>query len=177
MLSKKIALALYGFSLITTLSSADPCGTALGNTTIEKATLQCLDLTGKGIFNMATMLGKLTIVGSLDATKSTFNTLDVTGNVTLQFVTVGGNAKIIGALNATDSSFLADLVLNTQTVNLTRTNAKNITLNTERDHEVPVFVITDSTITGNITFSSGNGIVQNHNSKITGKVIGGKIQP
>ena len=145
MSGKKLVLGVCGILLFTTITAvAEPCGTALGNTTIEKATLQCLDLTGKGTFNMATILGKLTIMGSMNATKSTFNNLDVTGNVMLEKVTVGGASTITGMLNATDATFQGDLILNSQSVNLVSSTTKNITVKSDRDHETTNFILTNS---------------------------------
>jgi hypothetical protein len=161
--------------LLSTRALADNgCGTAVGNVVMGKVTLQCQQITGNATLTGTTMTGKLTVLGGLTATRATLDSIDVTGNVTLDSSTVGP-AKITGQLVASDSTF-KDIAINSEDVELSHSTTGNIVISSSRANSSPILKLTKKcTVNGNITFTGSPGVEVN-DSKITGKVIGGKVK-
>jgi hypothetical protein len=152
------------------------CASAVGNTIIGKTTIQCMKIVGTASLTNTTMVGLLTLSGDLNATHATLNDLSIVGNVNLQNTTVAGNADITGKLNASDSK-LSGIKLHGEEIILSNSTSQDILIDSSRDSDTSHLVLNNNSIVnGDITFSDGKGIVENHNSKITGKIIGGKLQ-
>jgi hypothetical protein len=150
------------------------CGTLVGNTTLGKVSLQCQNITGTATLTDTTITGLLTISGDLSAQRALLVGLNVVGNVSLDSTTVSGSSTIIGKLDAS-SSKLTDVELDGTSATFTTSTVQNILVKSSRNQAAHI-ILNNSVVNGNITFANGNGIVQNNNSKITGKVTGGTIK-
>lgn len=117
--------------------------------------------------------------GVLTAEKAVFGSLTVNGKVTFHRVLVKGTSAITGDLNAHKSNFQDTLTISTNTVHLAACHTADIIIDNSGDGIVSpqVLELADGTVVdGNVTFKADDGIVKmGPHSKITGKVIGGKV--
>jgi hypothetical protein len=175
MLKKTLCLVTLLFTC-STLAVADNCGSAAGNTIIGKVTLNCQNITGSANLTATTMQGKLGVIGDLNANQANLNSIDVVGNVLLQNTTVNGTTHIVGKLEASTTIFKDTIQMDSLSATFNNSTTQGIEINSSRQNQNAFVYLNDNTIVnGNITFTNGNGVVQSHNSKINGKVIGGKI--
>jgi len=173
MKNKNLASLTALFFLLTPLAHA-ACGTLVGNTVLGKVSLQCQNITGTATLTDTAITGILTVSGDLNATRASIAGLNVVGNVSLNSTIVSGSTSIIGKLDASTSKF-TDIELEGSSATFSKSTIKNILIKSSRN-ETPQIVLNNTVVDGNITFTSGKGIVQNNNSKITGKVIGGTVK-
>ncbi len=132
--------------------------------------------------------------GNLSASASSFNDLTVNGNVKLTTVVVNGTSTINGKVTADKSDFKNKLSINGQLQAKDSKFAKLVTLKS-LDSEfdsckvdsitvqktatdgVQKIVLKGSSVSGDIIFDSGKGIVeQDSASTIGGKVVGGTVE-
>lgn len=162
------------FSLITIdVTANENCTRAMSNMTVGRVTLRCLNLTGIANFNGTTIQENFDITGSLSATAAHFNNLNAKGTVILDHSIITGITHIQGLLEASDTTFLNDIQITTNSATFKHSTTKNIKVISKTPAQV--YLDNNSVVEGNIEFTEGHGVVKNHNSKITGKVMGGKI--
>ena len=138
--------------------------------------MTCLQAAGNVIFNGTTIEEGLTITGNLEAKDATLNSLNIVGAATLKNTTISGATQIVGGLQATDSNFKDKIQITSKTVTLNHSNTQDIEIKDDDAKSSPsVYLNDNSVVNGNITFVDGNGLVKNNNSKINGKIIGGKL--
>ena len=117
--------------------------------------------------------------GDLTAEKVTFGSLTVNGKVTLHTVLVKGSTVISGDLSAQKTTFQDTLTISTNTVQLADCHTADLIIDNSGDGIVSPQILhlsEGSIVDGDVTFKAGDGIVRmSPDSKITGKVIGGKV--
>ncbi|MGD9591200.1 MAG: hypothetical protein AB7V32_01615 [Candidatus Berkiella sp.] len=140
-------------------------------------------------FNKETVIN-----GNMDAKTSNFNNLDVNGNVKLKTVVVNGptaiNGKveaddsefkntlnICGSLDAKDSKFAKMITLKcSKETDFENSKVQDINIKKSSDGSAQKVILKNSSV-NNITFESGDGIVeQDDKSTISGKVTGAKVE-
>jgi len=99
------------------------------------------------------------------------------GPVVMNGTTVDNQTNIAGPLAATDSKFAGLLTIATDILTLSNSKAANITIKSVAKTQ-SLYLKEGTVISGDVTFQGDNGTVYlSGNSKVDGKVIGGKIAP
>ncbi len=138
---------------------------------------------------------KDTIVnGNIDAKSSSFNDLTINGGVKFKDVSTAGKAVINGKveldhskfdntlnvnghLSAKDSNFAKMVTMKSTDAEFENCNLQDITVQKSSTDPVQTIKLKGTKVSGNITFESGKGVVeQDATSTIEGKVKGGTVQ-
>lgn len=194
---KKIALlSLTLLALSTTAYASSTVTTSrmgFGSTQIENKDLTTLHHSGELEVEKVKVTGSAIINGRFQALNSQFNELTINGQSEMKASEALGNTSINGALKVTDSKFGGSLVLNglleakdsefLKPVTITSTKidfinckVQSLLIKTTKEDQQQILTLQDTTINGDVTFESGNGLVKmNKNSKISGKVNGAKV--
>lgn len=173
---KKFTITCFLLSLVFTSTNSiasEKCAQAMGNMIVGKVTMNCLKVKGTAKFNNTTIKENLDVMGSLNATSANLNSLTIKGQVTLDKSKVSGVVNIQGMLEASDTTFGDKILLETQSATFKHSTMKGIKITSTKP--ATVYLNDQSTVDGDIEFTHGDGIVKNNGSKITGKVIGGKL--
>ena len=162
---------------------------AAGTLSATGANLNKLNVSGDGEITKTIVNGTTTVSGSLLATHSTLNKVSVSGSLQLENSTIKEGGDISGSLEANDSTILGPLTISSDKVRFDKTKTQSLkmgprsdSLNFElfgmeiwsnKDRAQTVY-LSDSTVNGDINFTSGKGFVYlKGDSKITGAVHGG----
>lgn len=179
---RKILLLITCLTILSTTYADDPCQSSSG----PYGPMTC---TG-GITPSISANGPVTITdtivehgaqvnGVLNAEKATFGSLTINGKVILRSVLVKGTVTVAGVLSAEKTTLQDTLTISTNAVHLTACHTADVIIDNSGDGIVAPQILHLSggtVVDGNVTFKGDEGIVQlGPNSKITGKVIGGKI--
>jgi cytoskeletal protein CcmA (bactofilin family) len=168
--------ALASLTFTNTVLAADKCAEASGNMTVGKVTLQCLKVIGTAKFEGTTLEGALNLTGPLEAKSTHFSSLKIMGNAILTDSTVTGIVKITGGLDAKNTIFLDKIVINGKSALFSHSTLKDIDIIAKARQKASITLEDESIVNGNITFTTGNGIVINHHATLNGKIIGGKME-
>lgn len=138
------------------------------------------DVNSNGSTNLGgtTVTDSTSVNGSLRATEADLNKLDVNGSANLEKCTVHGNANINGSLKGKDNTFEDKLTISSNKVCLDSTSTQSIEIRkvTSDNNKQVVTLENNSSVKGDITFASGNGVVVvDSNSQLSGNVIGGEV--
>lgn len=121
--------------------------------------------------------GNVMINGPFEASKVKCDNLVVKGPVSLTKFTINGDTHIEGPLEAKKGTF-NDIKSVTPPVLLQDIDIKNITIKKPSNGKDDTLTLSgETTVSGNITFESGNGkvIMKDKDSTIKGKIIGGQL--
>jgi hypothetical protein len=167
----------------TFVFASDPCqsdSSPYGPMTCSVGTTDSVHANGP--LNMTDTIVKqaTSVNGPFVADKAHLAKLTVNGPVIISSSVVSGTSDINGPITATKSSFDDTLTVAANAVVLTDSNLSDIIVKGGDDGVVSPQTITikgDSVIDGDITFNEKDGLVYvGPNVKITGKVIGGKVE-
>lgn len=146
------------------------CGGGVTNSVYSNGSVSMQDT----IVRQATQIN-----GQLLAEKVVFNTLTVNGKVSLQHSVVQGEANLSGFMSAFKTTFGDTLNIASNYLKLSACHTADIIVSASGDgvSGTQTIDLTDSSLVdGDITFKANDGVVNlGPNSKITGKVLGGKI--
>ncbi|MCS5711096.1 hypothetical protein [Candidatus Berkiella aquae] len=102
--------------------------------------------------------------------------LSINGQLQLKNVNAEGPITVYGFLGARNTQFAKPITITSANLDLIDSNAQNITIEPVKDLK-QTLNLTRSTVNGDITFTSGKGIVKvDPASSIKGKVKGGTIE-
>lgn len=129
---------------------------------IENSKLNNVLINGSGSFENSVVAGAVTINGQMDSKSSTFD----------------NDVIVEGYLSTQKSAFKKVLTLQGVNTNFTDSTLQDVVVKSSGDPNLnPQLNLIGSKITGNVTFTGGNGtITLDSNSSVTGKVEGGTIQ-
>lgn len=171
--------ALYTILLCGNLGivNATVCNEVPGGVTCGKGIAD--NLYGNGIVNVhgTTVTGPTSVNGLLDAEDVNFASLDVNGNVKLIHCTINKISNIKGTLNATSTQFEDSLEIYSNSTKFINSKvSSNLYVRRIDTQKQSVYLDNFSEISGDIIFAGGHGeVIIRGNSKIGGKVVGGKI--
>lgn len=111
--------------------------------------------------------GQLTVVGPMTVDHMICEDLTVTGPVTADSVVINNNTNIIGPLDARQSDF-KNLTVNAEKIILDDVDVETITITGDQKNQTLVLK-GKTTVTRDITFTSGTGIIQKEGSKVVVK--------
>lgn len=156
---------------------ANVCSSVPGSVTCGNGSLDRLSGNGIVTLNSTTVTGPTTVNGVLSAEGANFETLDVNGSADLSNCIVNQSGNIKGALSAQSTKFRSILNVYSSTTKLINTKITTDLHIHHTDSKKQVVYLEKSTeISGNIIFDDRNGVVIiSKDSKISGKVVGGKI--
>lgn len=179
----KIFIIIAAIVFCSSAFADDPCQSASG----PYGPMTC----GVGITSSISANGPVTLKdtivkqaaqvnGTMDAEKGIFNQLTVNGDVKLKDSRVQGLTDINGQLQAINTTFQDTIQLSANSASLADSQTADITIDDSGDGIVSPQVLTitgKSVVDGDITFTAKDGIVKlAATAKITGKVIGGKLE-
>lgn len=138
------------------------------------------NINANGFMNLdgTTVTDSTSVNGRFRATDADLNKLYVNGSANLEKCTVHGNATINGSLKGKDNTFEDTLTISSHEVCLNSTSTQSIEIRkvTHDNNKQVVMLENNSTVMGDITFASGNGVVVvDSKSKILGNAIGGVV--
>lgn len=180
---RKILIIIIMLASSTFVFASDPCqsdSSPYGPMTCSVGTTDSVHANGP--LNMTDTIVKqaTSVNGPFVADKAHLAKLTVNGPVIISSSVVSGTSDINGPITATKSSFDDTLTVAANAVVLTDSNLSDIIVKGGDDGVVSPQTITikgDSVIDGDITFNEKDGLVYvGPNVKITGKVIGGKVE-
>ncbi len=123
--------------------------------------------------------GTLSVSGNFTSSGSTIKNINASGDIVFSNNNnITGNTDIIGALTVSNSKFDKQLLITSSRIKLSDgTTTKNIYVRKNNGSNATEYIyLNDSTVNGDITFESGNGIViANSGSRINGSIIGGTL--
>lgn len=175
-LSKKFITAISLLFICAQTSFAYPVCTRTGAITeCGTGKLDQLDVAGKATLNGTTVVGNTHIAGVLAATNVNLNSLNVAGKATLIMSKVNDATKINGLLVSCSTKFNRKITISSDKTHFDHSETNEIEINPGNDAQV-VYLGNNTVVKGNISFSSGHGLVViDSSSKINGRVIGGYI--
>ena len=155
--------------------------------------LETLQHSGMLNLEKTTVSGITEINGFITAKNSTLNSLTVNGDADLDHVLVKGSVLVQGKLAAEDANFQEAVVIkgqiNAEDSHFNKTitiygnhsefencHLENIILEKNNDQKVQHLYLEETQVDGDITFKSHGIIHMDKESKIVGKVTGGKIE-
>ena len=145
-----------------------------GPTTCSKATLSKLSVDGPLTIKKST-IATIMVKGPVTSTDSTITNLTANGTLNLNNTTIE-KLTLKGPLEASDSSIFNINVNGPLTFTDSRVGNVIVTDSTA-SNPGKVYLKGYTTVSGNISFKGGNGIVyQEKGAKIMGEVTGGKIE-
>ncbi len=128
--------------------------------------------------------GKTKIVGQLTATASRLGLLELNGHARLINTTIRRAARIDGNMYAEGTTFEKPLSIAAVRTELEKTKTRNIFIRridastAEKPRRQLIRLEDHTTVRGNVQFRQQNGVVQiDSTSKVTGKIIGGRLMP
>lgn len=164
-----------------------------GKATLSHKKLDSVQVNGTLKFNKLIVHEKLYVNGSIKGQKLKCKILDINGLFNGEFVeaeevsvlgtfmgnkiNISGKTSIFGLLNVSESSF-ADITVNGENIILKNSTANNIYVkkNTSKGTSQELTLAGKSTISGDVTFESGKGIINlSKDAKILGKITGAEI--
>jgi predicted acyltransferase (DUF342 family) len=151
--------------------------TLLFNFQAEASSKAYGDLTIKGsVFLKQANLDVLKVEGPVETTGFSANYLEVNGSLIGSKIKMNGDAVINGYIKARESNF-KDVKVYSDTVEFQKSKIKTLLIKNTSKPEEKVILDDYSTVTGDITFDSGKGVVILQNgSKVLGKINGGYIK-
>jgi hypothetical protein len=156
----------FAYSVCSRTGSITECGAGK---------LDELDVAGKATLNETTVTGDTHIAGMLNAKNANLNTLNIAGKATFFTSHVRGAAKISGLLASCNTSFNKKITISSDKAYFDHSEANEIEVNPGGDTQV-VYLGNNTLVKGNISFSSGHGLVViDSTSRVIGRVIGGDI--
>jgi hypothetical protein len=136
-------------------------------------------LTGNGVvlLNETVIEGTLEVNGSLVMRGGTAAGVVVNGHTSLSRTVVGESMLVRGALIAVETTFVGPLRIASNQTSLSNCTTGDITIE-PGDQRAEVLQLAGRTlVTGDITFTSGKGIVvRSRGSEVRGKVRGGTVE-
>jgi cytoskeletal protein CcmA (bactofilin family) len=119
---------------------------------------------------------KLTVNGPIKATHISCEAFHAIGPVKVENLSVKGDTVVVGSLETKDSR-LSKLIVTADKTVLESTTVEDIWIKDNQAKDQTVVLKLKSTVKGDITFESGNGIVLlGKGAQIVGNVKGGKIE-
>lgn len=178
-----MALAIMSLCVVTTYSMDfgfifSKGSSIFGSRTHGNETVKDVNANGSTNLDGTTVTDSTNVNGSFCANEADLNKLNVNGSANLEKCTVHGNAHINGSLNSKDNIFEDTLIISSHKVCLDSTSTQSIEVRkvTPDNNKQVVRLENNSTVMGDITFASGNGVVVvDSHSKILGNVIGGVV--
>jgi len=125
-----------------------------------------------------TVQNETNVAGTFDAINSTFRTLELQGRANIKNCSFTGQVLVEGFLEAEGSTFQKSMDLQTHRLVLRNSTTQDIQIEDGGDpNQFGTAELYNTIVNGNLTFNSGNGIVNlNGTSKITGTLSGGTIR-
>jgi len=168
----KIQIGILIATLITSPAFAQQkCAEVQGNMVVKKVTMKCLSVKGTADFDHTTILHDLQVKGTLSANSATLGSVNVTGKTSLHNSVINGVTQITGFLEAFDTTFKDKIQLLGPDAVFENSKTKGIEV---LEKAKSVIHLKNTTVDGDIVFTHQKGIVENTNSTIQGKIIGGK---
>jgi hypothetical protein len=167
------------------------CESDPASTICSRGVVDDLNVDGSTSLNGTTVTNTVTANGSLRANHSILNKVTANGSAQIRNSEIKGHlccsgsadiykskvntATISGSLFAVTTIFAEQLSLATDKTILQSSQTKDVIIQVVNNHE-ELYLQNNTIVEGNITFLSGKGLVfKSDNSKIIGKVRGGKI--
>jgi len=178
-----MVLAIMSLCVVSTYSMDFGCifpkgSSSWASRTYGRKTVENVNVNGSTNLDGTTVTDSTSVNGSLRATEADLNRLHVNGSANLEKCTVHGNAHINGSLKSKDNRFEDTLIISSHKVCLDSTSTQSIEVRkiTPDNNKQVVTLENNSSVMGDITFASGNGVViVDSQSKISGNVIGGVV--
>lgn len=150
--------------------------TVNGSATISESNIKNLTTHGSANLQKTTINGHCQTHGSLISSESTIHQLTTRGSANLYETMVHELCDISGSLIA-QSSTLNRMIVSSKRITLINSKTKTIHIRKQTGPCEQIVELNNTTVDGDITFESGEGkILLKSNSKITGKVVGGRIE-
>lgn len=132
----------------------------------------------------------IVVHGSFWGSKINIANLQVDGDVTIEDFKISGNVTINGPLKAKNGSFndintvytpvaLYNVIVNNINIkNKNNNGSSDENANGDNDKNNEIKLAGNTTVSGDITFESGNGVVfiRDKTAQLKGKIIGGKLK-
>jgi len=169
----KLALVLLIYSVL--MIQEVRAETFVGPTSLEEKVLKDADFMGPTQLKNVTA-ESLSVMGPLTGKNIICKTLDVMGPVEVTHLKVEGDASIMGPLTAKQSYFESLSIWGDETL-LEDVEVKNISIKKDKDKSQVLRLKGTSIVKGNITFESGQGIIeQGPDIKIQGEIKGAIVE-
>ena len=150
------------------------CTKSFGSLHCGADTEENISFSGNVTLDGTTVTNNLDVNGQLHAISANISKANISGNSDFSQAVISKKCNITGYLKADKSNFIADIVANTNKLELNKTKTNNIVVKSNNG-EKAIVMLNNSTVQGDISFSSGNGEVINNNSTIKGRVSGGVV--
>ena len=154
MLSKNFSRFLF-VGVICMSSGYANCTKSFGSLHCGADTKENISFSGNVVLDGTTVTNKLVVNGQLHAVAANIGQADISGNSNLAQTVVSKQFNISGYLNALESNFVADLIANTNKLELNKTKAKNISVKSNQG-EKAIVVLNNSTC--DPTWARGGGL-------------------
>ena len=176
-MKKELLTSLILMGLACNVHAEEKCGDAVGNVIMGKVSLGCMRIAGTAKLDGTTLKGMLRVAGPLDAKSTHLTSLQIAGKTNLADSIITGPVHIAGPLEATNTTFQGTVKLSAKSAMFSHCTLKDIEITSDKAGQAALISLENgTTVTGNITFVNGNGVVKNSHSSIAGKVIGGKSE-
>jgi len=171
-------LALLGDLMFQLAVSLLLLSQTAGIKTYEGQTLDSISHQGPLKVINCTVQNETNVAGTFDAINSTFRTLELQGRANIKNCSFTGQVLVEGFLEAEGSTFQKSMDLQTHRLVLRNSTTQDIQIEDGGDpNQFGTAELYNTIVNGNLTFNSGNGIVNlNGTSKITGTLSGGTIR-
>jgi cytoskeletal protein CcmA (bactofilin family) len=174
---KQGLIALMLFAGFSASYAEETCSILSGNMTCHGGTINKLTANGIVKVGSTVITGPTVVNGLLSAANANFMTLEVNGSAHLTECVIMANAQIKGYLSATATRFEGQLKIYANAATLSNSKVLgDLHVFSNKPNKHLVYLENGSEVTGNIIFNNGNGeVIVRENSRIHGKVLGGKI--
>lgn len=154
---------------------------SLGNSQYLNSTKECINHVGKLTLANVVVTNQLDMTGKLIAKNVVLNDIVATGKILFEKQSlIKGKIDLVGKLIANNSSFLMTLNIVSDHIELNAgTTTKDILIgkNARSKTKKQILYIDNSTVNGNIKFTSGIGeVVIRNGGSFTGNLTGGTVR-
>ncbi len=146
-----------------------------GSTNLEHQLYKSLTINGKADLEDIKVTNNLIVKGALEAEDCIFNNVTVHGKVSVEDTKVSGVMKILGTADFEECD-LQHVEIASKEIELEECNVTSIVVKETSDNQQLV-ILDDTSVSGNITFEKGDGLVEvKGTSEVKGKIIGGSVK-